>query len=131
MTAIVKKPIFLDLDRRRELIFNLNTEKLIQSESKLGNPFVRTIGEEVGEDGKTRERLELDLEVFGVYLWAALYADAHRNGELLTVEDVGALIDHRDKTAAALVAVRASIDAYYGRGGAPGEAKARASENAG
>lgn len=111
--AIVKKPFFVALDRRREVVFNLLTEARIQSQKKLGSSLFHQIGE-YELDGKVYKKLDLNLENFTIYLWAALFEDAHKRGELLTVEDVGHLIDTKRKSEKAYEALSAALLAYYG-----------------
>ncbi|WP_446744297.1 hypothetical protein [Silvibacterium acidisoli] len=112
---ILKKPIFLNLDRRREVIFDLNTEKRIQSQRKLGVSLWEEVGEYVdAETGEIKKKLNLNLENFGIYLWAALYDDAHKHGELLTVAEVGALVDKKKKFEAAYDALSSALLVYYG-----------------
>jgi hypothetical protein len=112
--AIVKKPIFVELDRRREVRFNLLTEARIQGAKKLGSALWDVVGEYRDASGELKKKLNLNLENFSVYLWAALYEDAHRCGELLTVEDVGNLIDHHRKSNAAYDALSLALIGYYG-----------------
>lgn len=120
--SIVKTPVFLDLDRRRELIFDLNTEALIQGANANIGGLLTKIGEETDpKTGKLREKMDVNLDNLRVYLWAALYRDAHERGELLTIEDVGRLIDRRRKVTLAYFAMRAVLDRYYGREDVPGK----------
>ena len=112
---IVKSPTFIELDRRRELAFNLLTEARIQSKQKPGSSLLESIGEFTDEKtGEVKKKLRLNLENLAVYLWAALYDDAHKRGELLDVEDVGRLINRKKKADAAYDALSAAMRAYYG-----------------
>lgn len=115
--AIVKSPIYIDLDRRRELVFDLNTEALIQGANKRDVSLWMKIGEVKDEEtGEVKDTLDLNLDNLRVYLWASLYRDSHEKGELLSVDDVGALINHRKKCTAAFLAVREAMNRYYGLG---------------
>jgi hypothetical protein len=113
---ITKKPIYVDMDRRRELCMNLNTEILIRDAAEPGATIWKTIG--VDDAGK--RTLDVDLGNLRIYLWAMLQDDARARGEKLTVEDVGQLITRRAWVARAVVAVAAALNAYYGD--EPGEA---------
>ena len=123
MASIVKSPIFLDLDERRELVFDLNTEALIQGSGKRDVSLWTKIGEEVDpKTGEIKNKFDLETDNLRVYLWACLYRDAQRRGELLTIDDVGALINHRTKATQAFLAVREAMDRYYGKAeGEPGK----------
>jgi len=114
--AIVKTPVYVELDQRRELVFDLNTEALIQGAGKRDASLWAKIGEVKDEKtGELCDKLDVNVENLRLYLWACLYRDMKDRGELLTVEDVGALIDNRKKATAAFIAVRASMNSYYGR----------------
>jgi len=114
--SIVKTPIFLDLDRRRELVFDLNTERLIQGvNAEIGGLWTKIGERENPKTGKLEELCDVNLDNLRTYLWACLYRDAHAKGELLTLEDVGAFIDRRKKVTLAYLAVRKALDIYYGR----------------
>lgn len=114
--AIVKTPIYLDLDCRRELVFDLNTEALIQGASKRDASLWTKIGEEKDpKTGELRDKLDVNVENLRTYLWACLYRDTRARGELLTPEDIGAMVGHRKKATLAFLAVRAAMDRYYGK----------------
>jgi hypothetical protein len=112
--SIVKKPIFVTLDRRRELVFNLLTEARVKGQ-KLDSGLWEKIGEyEDPKTGQVKNRLSLNLDNFAVYLWAAIYEDAHKAGELLTVEDVGRLVNTKKKADRAFDALLDALAVYYG-----------------
>lgn len=120
--SIVKTPIFLDLDRRRELVFDLNAEALIQGvNADIGGLWTKVGEKKNPKTGKMEDALDVNLENLRTYLWASLYRDARERGELLTLEDVGAFIDRRRKVTLAFIAVRAALDRYYGREDEPGK----------
>ncbi len=119
---IQKTPIYIDLDRRRELSFNLNTEILIRGALPAGASLWETIGVEAGADGKEKRTLDVNLDNLRVYLWAALQDDAKAAGEKLTLEDVGRMMTRRKWVTQAVVKLTAALAAYYGD--EPGEAPA-------
>lgn len=125
---IQKAPIFVELDRRRRLTMNLNTEILIRTAGGAGKGLLDTVGKQRNEKtGEDEPILGVNLENLRLYLWAALQADATANGETLTQEDIGALLTHRDQVVAALAALMLAVNQYYGD--APkGEAGAPAGE---
>jgi hypothetical protein len=116
MPSILKSPIFVDLDRRRELIFDLNTEALIQGAGKRDSALWTKIGEKKDpKTGEIKDTLDLNVENLRIYLWACLYRDMRANGELLTQDDIGALVNNRRKATAVFLAVREAMSRYYGR----------------
>jgi len=116
------KPIYVELGRRRQIVFDLNTEILIRGAGKGESSLWDTIGEFTDEkSGEIKRKLDVNLENLRVYLWAALAVDSAQNGELLSIEDVGGLIRHRSQVTAAVLAVAEALGQYYGDG-APGEA---------
>ncbi len=117
---IQKMPIYIDLDRRRQLVFNLNTEILIRNAGGQEKGILETIGK--NEDDTPI--LSVNLENLRLYLWAAIQEDARL--EKLTIEDVGRLIQTRHAATEATGAILSAISAYYGDG--PGEALAPAAE---
>lgn len=125
---IQKTPIFIDLDRRRRVVFNLNTEILIRSAGKRNASIFETIGEAKDpETGETKRSLDVDVENLRVYLWAAIQEDAERHNETLSLADVGALLTNKIRIGKAVVAVTRGLAAYYGDGpDEPGEASAPA-----
>lgn len=110
---ITKTPIYVDLDRRRELAMNLNTEITIRNTTP-GASLWETIGVETDAEGKEKRTLDVNLDNLKVYLWAMLQDDAKGRGEKLTVDDVGKLITRRAWVARAVVAITAALAAYYG-----------------
>jgi hypothetical protein len=112
---IKKLPLYVDLDRRRELTFNLNTEITICSAGGQGARVLETVGtnhnEETGEDEPI---LRVNGENLRLYLWAALLADAQRQNEKLTIEDVGGLIDNSQAATDAAAKVLIGLNQYYG-----------------
>jgi hypothetical protein len=125
MSTIVRTPVYIELDRRRELVFDLNTEALIQGANPNNLSLWMKIGEKRNEKtGKVEDTLDVNLENLRVYLWACLYRDAREHDEPLTLEDVGAMINTRKRCTNAFLAVRQAMNQYYGH--EPGEKKARA-----
>jgi hypothetical protein len=119
---ISKKPIYVDFGRRRELCMNLNAEILIRNTAP-GATLWETIGVETDpETGKQKRTLDVNLDNLKVYLWALLQDDARRNGEKLTIDEVGAMITRRVWVTEAVVAITSALAAYYGD--EPGEATA-------
>lgn len=110
---ITKTPIYVDLDRRRELCMNLNTEILIRNTAP-GASLWETIGEETDASGQVKRTLDVNLDNLKVYLWALLQDDSRRNGEKLTVDEVGEMITRRAWVTKAVVAITAALAAYYG-----------------
>lgn len=124
---INKTPIFIDLDRRREIVFNVNTEILIKSAGGLGSSLWETIGETKDPGtGKVQRTLDVNLENLRLYLWAALQDDCHRNAEILTPEQVGALLTRKRWVTQAVLKITQALAAYYGD--EPGEAQAPAAK---
>jgi hypothetical protein len=125
---IQKTPIYIELDRRREVIFNLNTEILIKGTAAAGKTVLETIGkrhnEETGEDEPV---LSVNAENLRVYLWAGLQDDARRRGEMLTQEEVGRFLTCKRQITEAVAAVLMGINQYYGDE-QPGEAIAPAAK---
>ena len=119
---IDKTPIYIELDRRREVVFNLNTEILIRSAcaSEDSTSLCSTVGERVNpKTGEPERVLDVNLNNLRVYLWAALQQDARARDEKLTIEDVGQLITQRRFVTRALLALTQALKVYYGD--APGE----------
>jgi hypothetical protein len=123
---LLKKPVFVDFDRRRRLVFNLNTEILIRNAGGAKSSLWDTIGEARDEaTGEITRTLDVNLENLRLYLWAALQDDAQRAGETLTVDEVGALLTRRGWVTQAVVAITLALSQYYGDDG-KGEAPAPA-----
>lgn len=122
---IQKAPIYIDLDRKREVLFNLNTEILIRGTAAAGKTILETIGkrrnEETGEDEPV---LSVNPENLRVYLWAGLQEDARRHDEKMTLEEVGRLLASKRQVTEAVAAVLVAVNQYYGE--EPGEAHAPA-----
>ncbi len=101
-----RKPIYIDLDRRREIVFNLNTEILIREEGKGASSLWESIGVETDpETGEEKKLLDVNLENLRVYLWAALFEDAKKHGEILT---------HRKYVTEAVLRITEALRLYYG-----------------
>jgi hypothetical protein len=64
--------------------------------------------------GETRRTLDVNLENMRLYLWAALQEDAQRAGELLTMEDVGAMLTRRAWVTRAVTSITEALNQYYG-----------------
>lgn len=112
---LMKKPIFVEFDRRRAVVFNLNTEILIRNAGGKDSSLWETIGEAKDpETGEIKRTLDVNLANLRLYLWAALQEDAHRRGETLTLEDVGALLAKRKWVTQAVVAISDALNQYYG-----------------
>jgi hypothetical protein len=113
--VIFKKPIFVDFDRRREVVFNLNTEILIRNAGGKDSSLWDTIGETKDEaTGQISRTLDVNVENLRLYLWAALQGDARARGEALTIEDVGALLSRRKWVIPAVRAISEALNQYYG-----------------
>jgi hypothetical protein len=117
---IQKAPIYVDLDRRREIVFDLNTEILIKAAGKQGSSLWETIGVTTDPTGKESRSLDVNLENLRTYLWAALQADAKRRGEIITEDEVGALLKRRVWVTRAVLEISKALQQYYGD--EPGEA---------
>lgn len=112
---IQKTPIFVELDRRRRLTMNLNTEILIRTAGGAGKALLGTVGKRKDEaTGEDVPVLGVDLENLRLYLWAALQADAAEHGEVMTQDEVGALMTKRKHVTEALAALMVAIAQYYG-----------------
>ena len=110
-----RKPVFVDLDRRREIVFNLNTEILIREAGKGSESLWEQIGiERDADSGEEKKTLDVNLQNLRVYLWAALQADCRSRGEMLTVEDVGALLTRRKYVTRAVEGISEALQLYYG-----------------
>lgn len=118
-------PIYAELDARRRLEFNLNTEILIRKHVASGSGLWDSVGEFVDTDGKRKVRHDINLENLRVYLWATLAEAARIDGDpfSLSLEDVGMLIRHKRKATHAFIAVSQTLKQYYGDA-EPGEAPA-------
>lgn len=115
MVLIQRKPIFVDFDRRRQLVFNLNTEILIRGGGGQGASLWDTVGETVDpKTGDISRTLDVNLENLRLYLWAALTEDAVKHGELLTLDEVGALLVKRRWVTKAVMAITEALNQYYG-----------------
>lgn len=113
--VLFKKPIHVDLDRRRQVVFNLNTEILIRNAGGKDSALWETVAETLDpETGKVSRTLDVNIENLRLYLWAALQEDAQRHGEQLTVEDVGAVLSRRKWVTTAVVAITEALQQYYG-----------------
>jgi hypothetical protein len=113
--TILKAPIFVDLDRRRTVVFNLNTEILIRNAGGQDSSLWKTIGEiKDAETGEVKRTLDVNLENLRLYLWAALQDGLQRAGETLTVDEVGALLTKRRWVTTAVVAITQALNQYYG-----------------
>jgi hypothetical protein len=74
------KPINIDLDKPRKIIYDMNA-------------FV-ALEEEFGTiDDAMKALTKNSIKAFRTFLWAGLLADAEDNGEELTVKQVGHFID--------------------------------------
>lgn len=112
---ISKKPIFVDFDRRREVVFNLNTEILIRNAGGENSSLWKTIGETKDETtGDVRRTLDVNLENLRLYLWAAFQAAARAHSEALTQEEVGELLTRRKWVIPAVQAITEALNQYYG-----------------
>jgi hypothetical protein len=113
--TILKAPIFVDFDRRRQVVFNLNTEILIRNAGGKDSSIWETIGEtKDAETGVVKRTLDVNVENLRMYLWAAFQEDARAHSESLTMEDVGALLTRRKWVTQAVVAITAGLNQYYG-----------------
>ena len=120
---IQKMPIYIDLDRKRRIIFNLNTEILIRNGGGDGKGILETIGVRPNKDtGKDEPILRVNPENLRLYLWAAIQEDGKSTADKLTLEDVGRLINSKRAATDATGAIITAIAAYYGD--EPGEAQA-------
>ncbi|MGA7887610.1 MAG: hypothetical protein WCA44_17890 [Acidobacteriaceae bacterium] len=109
-------PVFIDLDKRRRLAMNVNTEILIKKAGGLDAPLVDTIGKRRNETtGEDEAVLEVNIENVRLYLWACL--QSANPAEALTLEEVGALMRKRSKIAEAIAALVVLRAQYYGDGG--------------
>lgn len=112
---IDKTPIYVDFDRRRQVVFNLNTEILIRANGGKESSIWETIGTRLNEEtGKQERMLDVNLENLRLYLWAAIHADAVKRGETLTIEDVGELLTRRKWITQAVMAITQALNQYYG-----------------
>jgi hypothetical protein len=112
---IFKKPVLVEFDRRRQVVFNLNTEILIRNAGGDNSSLWTTIGERTNpETGKVERTLDVNLENLRLYLWAALQDDAKAHGESLTVEEVGGLLTRRKWVILAVEAITEALRQYYG-----------------
>jgi hypothetical protein len=112
---IQKTPIYVDFDRRRQLVFNLNTEILIRGAGGRDCALWETVGEHKDEKtGEVSRSLDVNLENLRVYLWAALQDDARAHGETLTVDDVGKLLARRKWITQAVLQMGDALNQYYG-----------------
>ena len=127
--VLYREPIYVDFDRRREVVFNLNTEILISNAGGKNSSLWETIGETADATGKVNKTLDVNLENLCLYLWAALQKDARARGEALTVEDVGNLLTRRKWVTQAVVAIGKALGRYYGD--EPGETEPQADAKAG
>jgi hypothetical protein len=113
--SILKKPIYVDFDRRRQIVFNLNTEILIRQQGAGESSLWSTIGErENPKTGAVERMLDVNLENLRLYLWATLQPDAASHDEQLTLEDVGALLTRRKWVTRAVLAITEALSQYYG-----------------
>jgi hypothetical protein len=113
--SIQKAPIFVDFDRRHQVVFNLNTEILIRNAGGKDSNLWETIGQRKNaKTGETEKLLDVNLENLRLYLWAALQEGSQRAGETLTIEDVGALLTRRKWVTRAVVAIGDALKQYYG-----------------
>jgi hypothetical protein len=113
--VLFKKPIYLDLDRRRRVVFNLNTEILIRNGGGKESSLWETIAETKDpETGEVRRTLDVNVENLRLYLWAALNAAAEHSGDVLALDEVGALLSHRSQVTSAVVAITEALRQYYG-----------------
>ena len=118
---IQKMPIYIDLDRRRQVIFNLNTEILIRNAGGNGGGVLETVGMKKNAAGEDEPILRVNPENLRLYLWAAIQEDMQPD-ERLKIEDVGRIIKTRRAATDATAAIITAIAAYYGD--EPGEAQA-------
>jgi hypothetical protein len=125
---ILKNPVFLNLGRDRQLVFNLNTEILIRGNGADGKSVLETVGKRVNEEtGAEEPILKVNPENLRIYLWAALQEDARNHKENLTLEDVGRMLGSKKLISSAVAAVMVGLQQYYGDDG-QGEALAPAGE---
>ena len=109
-------PFFVDLDKRRPIEFNLNTERMIFKHKERDSALVEVVEEIVGEDGKPKVKHDINLDNLAIYLWAAITEGARIAGEpvLFTIDDVGALVSGKRKATNAYLALRLLMARYYG-----------------
>ena len=69
-TQIDKSPLYLDLDKRRRIEFNLNAANMIRKHTAPGASLWEKIGE-VEVEGEARPRYDINGEALQVYLWRA------------------------------------------------------------
>jgi len=112
--VLYREPIYVDFDRRREVVFNLNTEILIRNAGGKNSSLWETIGETADATGKVNKTLDVNLENLC---------------EALTVEDVGNLLTRRKWVTQAVVAIGKALGRYYGD--EPGETEPQADAKAG
>lgn len=122
---IHKKPIYVEFDRRREVVFDLNTEILIRNAGGKDGSIWEEVGKrENPKTGAVERLMDVNLDNLRLYLWAALQADCKARGEFLTVEEAGALLRRRKWVLPAVDAITEALDQYYGED--PGEEPAPA-----
>ena len=109
-------PVLLSLGgRQRELRFTLNSELIIRANCAADSLLWEKVGVTTDpETGEERPALDVNLQNLRTYLWAALQWDMRKSGQLLTLEEVGELLDTRESVVAALEALSRAIARYYG-----------------
>lgn len=113
--TLFKNPIYVEFDRRRQLVFNLNTEILIRNAGGAKSSLWETIAEARNpETGEIERTLDVNLENLRLYLWAALQEDATAHGETLTLEEVGSLLTRRKWVTLTISAITQALNQYYG-----------------
>jgi hypothetical protein len=113
--TLFKKPIFVEFDRRRQLVFDLNTEIIIRQAGGENSSLWQTIGERTDpKTGKVEHTLDVNLENLRLYLWAAMQEDAKANGQTLALDEVGTMLKRRKWVIKAVEAITEALRQYYG-----------------
>ncbi len=100
-TQIDKSPVYLDLDQRRRIEFNLNAANMIRKHTAPGASPWEKIGE-VEVKGEVRPQYDINGEALQVYLWACLNVGERLDGTPfnLSIEQVGDLINGKPENRA-------------------------------
>lgn len=127
MPSIDKTPLYIDLDKRRRIEWNMNTALLVRKHIAPGSSLFESIGEYKDKaTGETKKRYDINGDNLIVYLWACLVTGARLDGEAFnrSIEETGDLIDNKRKATRAYLEIDRLIGRYYGD--EQGEAQAAA-----
>ncbi len=110
-----KSPVYLALDTRRRIEFNLNAANMIKKHTEPGSSLWEKVSE-VLVDGNPKVQYDINGDALQVYLWACLNVGERLDGKPfnLSIEEVGDLINSKRKSTRAYLGIQSLLARYYG-----------------